>query len=257
MQKIGLGTYRITDQKTMDTAVNTALQCGYRLFDTAAIYNNEQLLQKSLNDCRTSVQITSKIWIDAIEQQRIRQAAAEILNNLKRDSIDLLLLHWPVPGSQPAAWEELLRLQQDGVAQCIGVSNYTVSHLQQLLDAGLPLPAVNQFECTPFCSQEALRSFCYSHGITVQSYSPLARGRKLNHPLLLQTASTSGATPAQVMLAWALHRGISIIPKSIHPARIRENFAADNIKLTRGQLSALDRLDEQLHIARKPEDIPL
>lgn len=260
MNEPGFGTYKITAKEMMQPAVTAAVECGYRLFDTAAVYGNEQLLCDALRNTGIPMDefhIVSKIWITDIEHKRIRSAAEQILKNCRMDKISLLLLHWPVTGCQPAAWEAMLQLERAGLTGQTGVSNYTVRHLEQLLDAGLPAPAVNQIECTPFLTQEPLREYCSRHGIRLQSYSPLARGRKLDHPLLLQISRETGATPAQVMISWALHRGITPLPKSTRPDRIRENFEARSVVLSTEQTAALDALNEELHIARDPALIPL
>ena len=170
--------------------------------------------------------------------------------------VDLYLIHWPVPGLRHESWKALQKIRDQGLARSVGVSNYTIRHLEELLPSTAIPPAVNQVEFHPFLYQRPLLEFSESKRIQLEAYSPLTRGHRLDHPVITQVAAKYGRTPAQVLIRWSLQHGLVVIPKSIRPDRIRENGGVFDFELKREDMARLDSLDESSHVAWNPEDLP-
>lgn len=257
MPVIGLGVYRAGHGPEAQAAIRKALELGYRHIDTASIYGNEADVGQALRDSGldpSEVFVTSKLWNADQGTDSARRGFDSSLSKLGFDSLDLYLLHWPVPTKRLDSWRTLVELQSTGRVKAIGVSNYQIRHLKEIQDAGLPLPAVNQIEASPFFQRRELRQWCAQHEIVVQAYSPLTKGQKLRHPVLTTIAKQQGCSPAQVLLAWGLARDMVILPKSTDPGRQRENLEADQWTLTASQLEALDALEEGLATGWDPRD---
>ena len=254
----GLGLYKIAGDREMRTAVNAALESGVRLFDTASYYKNEDLLGDAIAGSgvpRSELYLTTKIWNTAQRLGDIRGSVERSLDRLRTDYLDLYLIHWPVPGCFPQTWKEMEKLKREGLVRSIGVSNFSIRNLETLAMTSDTVPAVNQIECHLLNQQKRLVQYCQEHGIIMQAYAPLARGIYSDRAILEQIGSHYGKTASQVGLRWLVQQQISVIPKSIHPERIRENTDIFDFSLTDSEMDSLNQLDENFRAASIPEDM--
>lgn len=247
MPQLGLGVWR-TPQDVAADVVKTALEAGYRSVDTAAMYGNERGVGEGLKAtdvARDDIFLTTKVWNDNQGFDATLAAFDKSLGLLGLESIDLYLIHWPAPkkGLYLETWKALVRLKEEGRAKSIGVSNFGPEHLQRLLDETGVVPAVNQVELHPSFQQRALRDFHAKHGIHTESWSPLGQGKQLEDPVVVEIARKHGRTAAQVVIRWHLDCGLVVIPKSVTPSRIVENFKVFGFKLDAQDLERLAGLD--------------
>jgi methylglyoxal/glyoxal reductase len=259
MPPLGLGSYRSGPGREAQEAFACALRLGYRLIDTSLAYGNERDLGAALRATavpRSDVFITSKLENDDQGYDSALRAFEQTLANLGTDYLDLYLLHWPVPGRRDDSWRALQRLREEGSCRAIGVSNYTVRHLEELLAWADVVPAVDQVECHPFLQQRELLEYCEGRGIVLEAYSPLAKAERFDEPVLVEVARRRGASPAQVMLAWALLRGTAPIPKSVRVEHLRENLDAVGLELDGEEIGRIEGLDRDLHLDWDPTDEP-
>ena len=244
MPKFGLGVYKAGDATIR--AVRTALECGYRLIDTAAFYNNETQVGKAIRESgvpREEVFITTKMWNQDQRDNRQEDAFHESLNKLKLDYIDLYLIHWPVPGKFIDTWKYMEDFLASGKVRAIGVSNFLEHHLEELAAVSNVVPAVDQFECHPFLTRESLRDYCTSHSIVPEAWSPLGRGIVLESRTIAEIAKAYKKSAAQVTLRWDYQNGIITIPKSVDPKRIKENADIFDFSLTEDEMEKISDLD--------------
>jgi len=254
-----LGVYQSPAGQVTHQSVLNALNVGYRHIDTAAIYGNESDVGQAILDsgiARSAVFVTTKLWNQQHGYESALRALERSLQLLKMEYVDLYLVHWPVAGKRHESWRALEKLKADGRAKSIGVSNYTVHHLQDLLSRSKTVPAVNQVEFSPFLFQRDLLAFCAEHGIQLEAYSPLARGRRLRDSTLVEIAKRHEKTPAQIMVRWALELGLVVIPKSVRPERIRENSNVFDFKLSPMDHERIAELNENLRTDWDPTDTP-
>ncbi|RDI44770.1 aldo/keto reductase [Aquicella lusitana] len=280
---IGLGTWKSSEAE-VGQAVKMALASGYQHIDCAAIYLNEGVIGQTLEESiknkvisREKLWVTSKLWNSYHAPEDVEPALKESLGHLRLDYLDLYLIHWPVAFKRkiglnipetgedflsldaiPLAdtWQAMEALVDKGLVKNIGVSNFSISKLQMLLKQSKYKPAVNQVECHPYLAQTELMSFCREQGIHVTAYSPLGSGDRpdmlkktdepslLQNPVIVEIAKTHRATPAQILIAWQVVRKNSVIPKSIHEKRIKENLAAQDIQLSEEDLKRINALDK-------------
>jgi len=242
MPMLGLGVWQVPNGPACVNAVRCALDLGYRHIDTAQAYGNEESVGKALQDsglARDQVFITTKFYpvnrdpVAALEQSRVR---------LGVDQVDLYLIHWPA-GGPTWAWPGMERVRQMGAARAIGVSNFSVRELEQLIADGTERPAVNQVDFSPVHYRRGLLDACLKQDVAVEAYSPLGTGRHLSNKAVRRVAERAGRTPAQVLLRWCLQHGIPVIPKSTHRERIEENAQIFDFVLSAEQMAALDSLD--------------
>ncbi len=243
--QLGFGVFQIPPQETQ-VAVGEALAAGYRHIDTAAAYRNESGVGAAISASgipREEIFLTTKLRNG--EQDSPRKAFEASRLALGVDWIDLYLIHWPVPsqGLFTSAWKELEILYSQGLVRAIGVSNFLPEHLEILLAGAAVVPAVNQIEAHPTFRQQAVAEMSRRHGIAVEAYSPLGQGRDLDSSVVTELAAQYGASPAQVVLAWHLGMGNIAIPKSVTPARIRENLGATELVLTPEELVRISELE--------------
>ena len=257
--QFGFGVFQVKPADTA-AAVSTALKTGYRHIDTAEMYGNEkevgEALAKSGVD-RGDVYVTSKLANDAHRPDDARKAFDASLDALGFDYLDLFLIHWPLPtrygGDFVSTWKTLEEFYRDGRARSIGVSNFQPHHLRRLhTEAEVP-PAINQIEVHPYLTQDEVREFCAEHQIAVEGWSPLGQGRELDDPAIREIAQRIGKTPAQVVLRWHIERGDIVFPKSVTPARIKENFAIFDFELSGEDVEAITALDKNERSGPDPD----
>jgi len=243
---LGLGVWQVPPGRATREAVRYALQLGYRQVDTARIYGNEGDVGQALRESgvpREEVFVVTKLWNQDHGLGRARRAFEDSLAALGLDYVDLFLIHWPVERRRQESWKALEEFKRQGRARSIGVSNYTIRHLDELLASAEIPPAVNQVEFHPFLLQLGLLEHCRAHGIVLTAYSPLAHGEGLDEPALGAIAARHGRTVAQVMIRWAIQHGTSVIPKSARRERIHENALVFDFALSDDEMRQIDALD--------------
>ena len=256
---LGLGVYQSPPGETTQDAVRHALKCGYRLVDTARVYGNEQDVGLALRESglpREEVFVTTKLWNSDHGYDSTIRACEESLRRLGLKYLDLYLVHWPVSGVRNESWRAMEKLLRDGKCRAIGVSNYTIHHLNDLLASSNTIPAVNQVEFHPFLYQQKLLEYCQGHGIQLEAYSPLTRGERLNHQKVIEIAKEHGRTPAQILIRWAVQHSVVAIPKSVRNERILENSRVFDFTLSNNEMNALDSLNEDFRTCWDPSNLP-
>jgi diketogulonate reductase-like aldo/keto reductase len=248
---LGLGVYQSPPGEITLRAVKYALKIGYRQIDTAELYGNEKDVGRALRESgirREDVFITTKVWNSHQGYDSTLYACEGSLGRLGLSYVDLYLIHWPVQGLGDETWRAMIKLLHQGKARAIGVSNYSIRELNELLEKSDIVPAVNQVEFHPFLYQEELLRFCKNNNIQLEAYSPLTRGKRLNHPNILELAKKYDKTPAQVLIRWSLQHDIIVIPKSIHEARNKENSQVFDFQLEPNDMKLLNSLNENLYM---------
>jgi 2,5-diketo-D-gluconate reductase A len=256
MPVVGFGVFLVPEDQTY-LAVTAALQAGYRSIDTAALYRNESAVGRAVADSalpREDVFVTTKVWNSDQGFDATLAAFDKSIERLGFDYIDLYLIHWPAPARDLYldTWRALERLQADGRVRSIGVSNFGVDHLQRLLAHSSAVPAVNQVELHPELPQASLRHFHQEHGIVTEAWSPLARGAVLARSPILGLAEKYAKTPAQLVLRWHLQLGNVVIPKSVTPARIRENLSIFDFEIADDDMAEISAMDTGTRIGPDP-----
>lgn len=255
--QLGLGVWQVPNDQAA-ASVKEALAAGYRSVDTAAIYGNEAGVGAGLRAAgvaRKDLFITTKLWNDRHGYDEAHKAMDESLEKLGLAYVDLYLIHWPVAGSTKFvdAWKAMIEMKEDGRARSIGVSNFTQANLERLIDASGVTPSVNQVELHPGFTQRALRAFHARHGIATESWSPLAQGGVAKDKVILELAKKYGKSAAQVTLRWHLQSDLIVIPKSVTPARIRENIDVFDFELSAADMAAIDGIKEGARLGPDPE----
>jgi methylglyoxal/glyoxal reductase len=255
---IGLGTFRSDKGAQTQNAVAWALEAGYRHIDTAEMYGNEEdvglaIAQSGVS--REGVFITTKLRNDAHGYESVFKACEESLRQLRTNYIDLFLVHWPVTGLRGKTWEAFIKLYEQGKCRAIGVSNYTIRHLNELLASTPLIPMVNQIEIHPFLYRKDLIDYCTARGIAIEAYSPLSKARRLDDPRLVSIAGRCQRSVAQVMIRWTLQHGWISLPKSVRQERIVENAQVFDFDLSPAEMLTLDSMDEGYFTVR-PDWIP-
>ncbi|AKM09359.1 aldo/keto reductase [Croceicoccus naphthovorans] len=245
MPQFGYGTLKVSDDEA-EKSVSEALNAGYRLIDTAAIYENEEGVGKALAN-RHDIFLTTKVWNDSQGHAEAKTAFRESLRRLGRDEVDLLLIHWPCASRDlyVDTWKALIELREDGRVKSIGVSNFLPEHIDRLIEETGVTPTVNQIELHPYFQQREARDYHRKHNIITQAWSPLGRGALLDDPVIKSIAEEMETTPAAVILRWHLQSGTAPIPKTSSPDRMRENASALQVFLNRDQMGRIDALDRK------------
>jgi 2,5-diketo-D-gluconate reductase A len=245
--QIGLGVWQV-ENRDASKVVKAAIDAGYRSIDTAAIYGNEEGVGAGIRAAgvpRNQLFVTTKLWNDGHGAKNTFKAFDESLKRLQLEYIDLYLIHWPTPRANlyVETWKALQEIKQTGRARAVGVSNFTVPHLERLISETGIVPVINQVELHPRFQQKAQRDFHAKHKIITESWSPLGQGRAMKDPLIAGIAQKHGRTPAQVALRWHIQNGFVAIPKSVTPSRIVENFQVFDFELTQEEMEKMATLD--------------
>jgi diketogulonate reductase-like aldo/keto reductase len=257
--QIGLGLWQVKDRAEFDTAFNTAIKVGYRHFDTAQAYENEQYLGEDWRASglkREELFITTKIAVQNFGYKKAKRSFDESLRKLQTDYVDLLLLHFPVTILRKKSWLALEEIREAGQAKSIGVSNYTIRHLEEMKNYAKIMPAVNQIELHVFLQQPELIKYCQANDIVVEAYSPLVRGRGMDDPTIVKIAKKHGKSPAQIMLRWCLEQDLVILPKSVTPERIKQNLDVFDFKLDKADMAELAKLNQDMRTNWSPVHVP-
>lgn len=260
MPQIGLGVWQTMDGEEVEIAVAAALEAGYRLIDTAAVYGNEAGVGRAIKASgipREEIFVTTKLWNADQGYDSTLAAFAKSLQRLDLDYVDLYLIHWPVPVADKyiETWRAFEKIFTDGMARSIGVSNFKPDHLENLIAHTEIIPAVNQIELHPQFPQHGTREVCRTHDIAVESYSPLgsSKGKLLSDARIIQIAAKHNKTPAQVLVRWHLEQGLIVIPKSVRPERIEENIDVFDFTLDDEDMKMIATLDTGERIGSDPD----
>lgn len=246
--QVGLGVWQTPDNEAAP-AVKAALDAGYRHVDTAAVYENEQGVGEGIRQSglpRSDIFLTTKLWNTDQGYEQTLKAFEASLKRLGTDYVDLYLIHWPSAhrGLFVDTWKALVTLKEEGRAKSIGVSNFYPEHIEKIVAETGVVPVINQIELHPDFQQRETRAFHEKHKIATQSWSPLGQGKLLGHPVIAEIAQKLGRTPAQVIIRWHIENGLVVIPKSVTPSRIAENFKVFDFKLSAEDLDRLNGLDD-------------
>ena len=256
MPWLGLGVYQTKDGEEVIHAVKTAVELGYRSIDTAAGYNNEEGVGQAIRECgvaRDELFITTKVRNPDQGYESTLKAFEVSRRKLGLDYIDLYLIHWPVAGKYRETWKALIHLQKEGLIKSIGVSNFQIHHLKDIIEDTSVVPVVNQVEFHPLLTQRELLKYANEQGIQLEAWSPLMQGN-LDLPLLNELAEKYGKTPAQIVLRWDLQQGVITIPKSVNADRIKENAGFFDFTLSDEDVKAIEDLNQDHRFGPDPDN---
>jgi diketogulonate reductase-like aldo/keto reductase len=258
MPRLGIGTWQIRDGRPVRRALKWAFEAGYRHIDTAAMYGNERGVGQAIRESaipREDIFVTTKLWNTDHGYDNALRAFDKSLQRLGFDYVDLYLIHWP-SGQRAETWRALERIYEEGRARAIGVSNYTIRHLEDLFTTANVAPAVNQVEFHPWLYQKDLLDYCNEHGIVLEAYSPLTKGERLGDPALQKFAEKYDKSPAQILIRWVLQHDMVVIPKSSNPDHIRANADVFDFKISEEDMCHIDAFDENYHCTWDPTSEP-
>ena len=256
---VGLGTWKSEPGEATYKAVLDSINAGYRHIDTARAYDNEADVGRAVQDAninRKELFITTKLWNRHQGYDEAIEACEKSLARLGCDYIDLYLIHWPLKGKRNDSWRALIELQKKGLCRSIGVSNFTIDNLKELEDKFEVIPAANQVEFHPYHYQKELLEYCNSKNIIIEAYSPLVHAKRMDEERLVAISKEMGKTPAQILIRWAMQRGMVVLPKSINESRIIENFAVFDFQISDSLMKRLDNLDERYVTCWDPHNPP-
>lgn len=254
MPLLGLGVYDMHAREAVESVV-TALETGYRLIDTASAYGNEREIGEGIRQAgtdRNEIFVTTKVANHDQGYDATLRAFDESERRLGCGYIDLYLVHWPLKATRKETWLALEKLYTEKRVRAIGVANYLPPFLGEMTAYQHIIPAVNQVEFSPYLFLKDLLDICKAKGTILQAYTPLLRGARMSDPKLTSLAAGYGKTPAQMLLRWAVQHGVSTIPKSSNPARIRENFDIFDFEITDADMNRMDSLHENLRVVEDP-----
>jgi methylglyoxal/glyoxal reductase len=261
MPWFGIGVFKVEEGPELVNAVKTAIKHGYRSVDTAAIYGNEEGVGQGIREgikeagiSREDLFVTSKVWNTDLGYDSTIEAYETSLNKLGLEYLDLYLIHWPVAGKYKDAWRALETLYKEGRVKAIGVSNFQIHHLEDLMKDAEIKPMVNQVEYHPRLTQKELQSFCQEHEIQLEAWSPLMQGQLLDNQVLQEIANKYNKSVAQVILRWDLQNGVVTIPKSTKEHRIVENASVFDFELTEEDMKRIDGLNQNHRVGPDPDN---
>ncbi|ULT59845.1 aldo/keto reductase [Neobacillus drentensis] len=257
MPWFGLGVYKVPEGEVALESVKMAIKAGYRSIDTAALYENEESVGKALKESgvsREELFITTKVWNSDQRNDSVEEAFETSLRKLGLDYVDLYLIHWPVKEKYKDTWKVLEKLYKEKRVRAIGVSNFNIHHLEDLMSVAEIKPMVNQVELHPLHSQPELRGYCKQQQIQIEAWAPLGQGRLLDHPGLQEIASAHHKSIAQVILRWDIQNEIVTIPKSIRESRIKENANIFDFTLSESDIEKINALNENQRFGADPDN---
>ena len=257
MPWFGLGVYKVPEGEVALDSVQIAIKAGYRSIDTAALYENEESVGQAIKEsgvARSELFITTKVWNEDLRNHSVEEAFETSLRKLGLDYVDLYLIHWPVKDKYKDAWKVLEKLYKEKRVRAIGVSNFNIHHLEDLMSTAEIKPMVNQVELHPLHSQQELRDYCKKNEIQIEAWAPLGQGRLLDHPVLQEIASSHHKSIAQVILRWDIQNEIVTIPKSIRESRIRENANIFDFTLSESDMEKINALNENQRFGADPDN---
>ncbi|RXJ04635.1 aldo/keto reductase [Anaerobacillus alkaliphilus] len=259
MPWFGLGVFKAKEGEEVVSSVKAAIELGYRSIDTAAIYGNEEGVGRAVREsgvAREELFITTKVWNSEQGYESTLAAFDESMKKLGLNYLDLYLVHWPLPavGKYKDTWRALEKLYKDGRVRAIGVSNFHVPHLKDLMADCEIKPMVNQVEYHPRLTQKELHEFCKENQIQLEAWSPLMQGQLLDEPVLAELGQKYGKSVAQVILRWDLQNEVVTIPKSVNPVRLKENADIFDFELTAEEMSLIDGLNEDRRVGPNPDE---
>jgi diketogulonate reductase-like aldo/keto reductase len=256
MPWLGLGVYKAKDGEEVEQAIHYALKAGYRLIDTAAFYQNEAGVGRAIakaDVAREDLFVTTKVWNSDQGYESTLQAFETSRKKLGLEYVDLYLIHWPVKGKYKETWKALQKLYKEGFVRAIGVSNFQVHHLEDILQDSDVVPAVNQVEYHPLLTQKEVHNFCKANNIQLEAWSPLMRGN-LDNDVLKELSDKYGKTPAQIVIRWDLQNGVVTIPKSVRESRIIENANVFDFELNAEDMAKIDALNKNHRFGPDPDN---
>ncbi|RAL22100.1 aldo/keto reductase [Thermoflavimicrobium daqui] len=261
MPWLGIGVFKVEEGPVLVNAVKAAIKHGYRSVDTAAIYENEEGVGKGIQEgleeagiSREELFVTSKVWNADLRYESTIAAYETSLKKLGLEYLDLYLIHWPVEGKYKDAWRALETLYKEGRVKAIGVSNFQIHHLEELMKDAEIKPMVNQVERHPRLTQKELQSFCQNNDIQLEAWSPLMQGQLLSNEVLQEIADKHNKSVAQIILRWHLQHGVVIIPKSTKEHRIVENANVFDFELTKEEMQIIDDLNQNYRVGPDPDN---
>ncbi|MGD6792588.1 aldo/keto reductase [Metabacillus indicus] len=257
MPWFGLGVFKVEDGNEVVNSVKWAIEAGYKSIDTAAIYGNEEGVGQAIKEsgiAREELFITTKVWNADQGYDSTLKAFDESMKKLGLEYLDLYLVHWPVKGKYKETWKALETLYKEGKVKAIGVSNFQVHHLKDVMEDAEIVPMVNQVEYHPRLTQKELHAFCKENSIQLEAWSPLMQGKLLDDATLTEIAERHGKSVAQVILRWDLQNGVVTIPKSVKEHRIYDNAAIFDFELTQEEMERIDGLNRDERVGPDPDN---
>ncbi|WP_110928907.1 aldo/keto reductase [Bacillus massiliglaciei] len=255
--QLGFGVFKVESGEQTVSSVKKAIETGYRAIDTAAIYQNEEGVGQAIREsgvAREDLFITSKVWNTDQGYETTLKAYQDSLDRLGLEYLDLYLIHWPGKDKYLETWKALEHLYKEGKVRAIGVSNFHIHHLENLMANSEIKPVINQIELHPYLSQKEIRDFCAKHEILVEAWGPLGQGNLINEPTVMKIAEKYGKSSAQVLIRWHLQNGIVVIPKSVTPSRIEENANVFDFELSKEDMNQIDALNKNERFSKNPDE---
>jgi diketogulonate reductase-like aldo/keto reductase len=259
MPMVGLGCIHTDEPELTERVVETALETGYRLLDTASVYENEEEIGRAIRASslpRHDIFLTTKVWNSDLGYERTLAAFETSLSRLGTDYIDLYMIHFPLLRLRRESWRALARLMEEGRCRAIGVSNFTIRHLEEIIAETGVVPAVNQIEINPFLNQRRLHEWCRKKDIQIQTNTPISRQKKRHRSALSEIAERYGKTTRQILIRWALQSDIAVLIRSLDPEAVAEQADVFDFQLSLRDMDKLNTLNEDLRIGWNPEHAP-